>query len=92
MDDNVGRYGCPNCHGEGLDDGRFMAVGGSVIDEQTLENFISRKYHWHSLMPHQQREIAIELQRLRLINDALSAVLEEVLGTEKVDEIRAIIG
>ena len=63
-----------------------------MIDEQTLENFISRKYHWHSLMPHQQRELAIELQRLRLINDALYKVLEEVLGQEKTDEIRTIVG
>lgn len=63
-----------------------------MIDEQTLENFISRKYHWHSLMPHQQREIAIELVRLRLVNDALYKVLEEILGQEKTDEIRAIIG
>jgi len=62
------------------------------MDEQTLQNFISRKYHWHSLMPHQQREIAIELQRLRLINDALYKVLEETLGKEKVDEVKAIIG
>lgn len=62
-----------------------------MIDEQTLENFISRKYHWHSLMPHQQREIAIELQRLRLINDALYKVLEETLGKEKTDEIRTIV-
>lgn len=92
MDDNVGRYGCPDCHGEGLDDGRCTAPGGSVIDEKTLENFISRKYHWHSLMPHQQREVAIELKRLRLINDALYKVLEEVLGKEKTDEIKALIG
>ena len=63
-----------------------------MIDEQTLENFISRRYHWKSLMPHQQREIAIELQRLRLINDALYKVLEEVLGKEKTDEIKALIG
>jgi len=63
-----------------------------VIDEQTLENFISRKYHWHSLMPHQQREIAIELQRLRLINDALYKALEEALGKEKADEVKALVG
>lgn len=63
-----------------------------MIDEQTLQNFISRKYHWQSLMPHQQRQIAIELVRLRLVNDALYKVLEEILGQEKADEIRAIIG
>ena len=32
MNDNVGRYGCPNCHGEGLHDGRDAAIGGSVSD------------------------------------------------------------
>lgn len=42
--------------------------------------------------PAMQRQIAIELVRLRLVNDALYKVLEEILGQEKADEIRAIIG
>lgn len=46
------------------------------VDDRLLELFVSQKYHWKSLMPCQQRAIAVELLRHRCVEKKLYEFIE----------------
>jgi hypothetical protein len=46
------------------------------VDDRLLELFVSQKYHWKSLMPSQQRAIAVELLRHRCVEKKLYEFIE----------------
>jgi hypothetical protein len=51
------------------------------IDDRVLELFVTQKYHWKSMLPSQQRAMAVELMRHRLIEGQLYQFIESM--TEK---------
>jgi len=55
------------------------------VDDRALEMFVNQKYHWKSLIPSQQRAIAVELLRHRLIEKQLYQFIESIV--EKEDSI-----
>jgi len=55
------------------------------VDDRALEMFVNQKYHWKSLIPSQQRAIAVELLRHRLIEKQLYQFIESMV--EKEDSI-----
>jgi hypothetical protein len=50
-----------------------------VVDDRALELFVNQKYHWKSLIPSQQRAIAVELLRHRCIEKKLYAFIESMV-------------
>jgi hypothetical protein len=46
------------------------------VDDRLLELFVSQKYDWKSLMPSQQRAIAVELLRHRCVEKKLYQFIE----------------
>lgn len=46
------------------------------VDDRLLELFVSQKYHWKSLMPSQQKAIAVELLRHRCVEKKLYEFIE----------------
>ncbi len=52
------------------------------VDERALEMFVKQKYHWKSLIPSQQRAIAVELLRHRLIEKQLYQFVESMVEKE----------
>lgn len=46
------------------------------VDDRMLELFVSQKYHWQSLLPQQQRAIAVELLRHRCVEKRLYEFIE----------------
>jgi hypothetical protein len=46
------------------------------VNDRLLELFVSQKYHWKSLMPSQQRAIAVELLRHRCVERKLYEFIE----------------
>lgn len=46
------------------------------VDDRLLELFVSQKYDWKSLMPSQQRAIAVELLRHRCVEKKLYEFIE----------------
>jgi hypothetical protein len=46
------------------------------VNDRLLELFVSQKYHWKSLMPSQQRAIAVELLRHRCVEKKLYEFIE----------------
>ena len=52
------------------------------VDDRLLELFVSQKYHWKSLMPSQQKAIAVELLRHRCVEKKLYEFIE-AHGEEK---------
>ncbi len=52
------------------------------VDERALEMFVNQKYHWKSLIPSQQRAIAVELLRHRLIEKQLYQFVESMVEKE----------
>ena len=51
------------------------------VDDRVLELFVTQKYHWKSMLPSQQRAMAVELMRHRLIEGQLYQFIESM--TEK---------
>jgi hypothetical protein len=52
------------------------------VDERVLELFVNQKYHWKSLLPSQQRAIAVELLRHRCIEGQLYQFIESMVEKE----------
>ena len=52
------------------------------VDERALEMFVKQKYHWKSLIPSQQRAIAVELLRHRCIEKQLYQFIESMVEKE----------
>lgn len=47
------------------------------VDDRTLEMFVSRKFHWQSLLPHQQLSMASEILKHRLIEKQMLAFISD---------------
>ena len=47
------------------------------VDQRTLEMFVSRKFHWQSLLPHQQLSMASEILKHRLIEKQMLAFISD---------------
>ena len=47
------------------------------VDDRTLEMFVSRKFHWKSLLPHQQLSMASEILKHRLIEKQMLAFISD---------------
>jgi len=47
------------------------------VDDRTLEFFVSRRYHWKSLLPHQQLSMASELLKHRLVEKQMLAFIAD---------------
>jgi hypothetical protein len=56
-----------------------------VVDDRALELFVNQKYHWKSMLPSQQRAVAVELLRHRCIEKQLYQFVESVI--EKDDAL-----
>ena len=52
------------------------------VDDRALEMFVKQKYHWKSLIPSQQRTIAVELLRHRCIEKQLYQFIESMVEKE----------
>jgi len=52
------------------------------VDDRALEMFVSQKHHWKSLIPSQQRAIAVELLRHRCIEKQLYQFIESMVEKE----------
>ena len=50
-----------------------------VVDDRALELFVNQKYHWKSMLPSQQRAVAVELMRHRFIEKQLYQFVESVI-------------
>lgn len=55
---------------------------GTQVDDRMLELFVSQKYHWKSLLPSQQRAMAVELMRHRYIEEQLYQFIESQVEKE----------
>ncbi len=55
------------------------------VDDRVLELFVTQKYHWKSMLPSQQRAMAVELMRHRLIEGQLYKFIASM--TEKEDAL-----
>jgi hypothetical protein len=60
-------------------------MAAEQVDDRVLELFVSQKYHWKSLIPSQQRAIAVELLRHRCIEKQLYQFIESMV--EKKDAL-----
>lgn len=49
------------------------------VDDRVLELFVNQKYHWKSMLPSQQRAIAVELMRHRCIEKKLYEFVESMI-------------
>ena len=47
------------------------------VDNRTLEMFVSHKFHWQSLLPHQQLSMASEILKHRLIEKQMLAFISD---------------
>lgn len=47
------------------------------VDDRTLEIFVSRKFHWQSLLPHQQQSMASEILKHRLVEKQMLAFIAD---------------
>jgi len=47
------------------------------VDQKTLETFVSRKYHWKSLLPHEQESMATELLKHRFMEKQMLSFIAE---------------
>jgi len=53
-----------------------------IVDDRALELFVNQKYHWKSMLPSQQRAVAVELLRHRFIEKQLYQFVESVIEKE----------
>jgi hypothetical protein len=53
------------------------------VPSETLDKFVSNKYHWKSLSTDQQKAMAVELQYHRYMEPKLYAFLDEVMQEKK---------
>ena len=49
------------------------------VDQKTLETFVSHRYHWKSLLPHEQESMASELLKHRFMEKQLLTFISEYI-------------
>jgi hypothetical protein len=54
------------------------------IDDDMLDSFVSQRYHWKTLTPANQMKIAVELKKLRYINEKMYFFIAETLDDKAV--------
>ena len=50
------------------------------IDDRILDLFVSKQYHWKSLSPEQQRQMAVELAKHRFLEKQYLNFIEQALS------------
>jgi|DEB0MinimDraft_10_1074344.scaffolds.fasta_scaffold55292_4 hypothetical protein len=53
------------------------------IDDRILDLFVSKRYHWKSLSPEQQRQIAVELAKHRFLEKHYLKFIEQALSDKE---------
>lgn len=62
------------------------------ITDERLETFISGKFHWKSLLPHEQMSLAVEVMRLRyLMGKQFEFISESLEHKQAAREYRDLI-
>jgi hypothetical protein len=54
------------------------------IDDEMLDSFVDQRYHWKTLTPVNQMKIAVELKKLRYINNKMYGFIAETLDDKAV--------
>jgi len=62
------------------------------VSDKRLETFVSGKFHWKSLLPHEQMSLAVEVMRLRyLMGKQFEFISESLHHKEAAREYRDLI-
>ncbi|QDP58270.1 MAG: hypothetical protein Unbinned8622contig1005_11 [Prokaryotic dsDNA virus sp.] len=62
------------------------------VTDERLETFISGKFHWKSLLPHEQMSLAVEVMRLRyLMGKQFEFISESLEHKQAAREYRDLI-
>ena len=62
------------------------------VTDERLQTFISGKFHWKSLLPHEQMSLAVEVMRLRyLMGKQFEFISESLEHKQAAREYRDLI-